>query len=195
MTDPSLCVAAAIAAVLADRSFLKWRLGSRPEIEPLERPGSLVPSLIMVPGMVILGAISSGLLSVFGGGPFHTKSLAAAAFAATVLACAIAGEMVWAGNQPARRNRAFSRAAVIALMLGLSSLPFYREGIPGSIASFVISGIALSLSYAVITIFYNGIARKITLESKPGVRVPVAQDLCSAGLLALVIIGILKTFQ
>jgi Na+-translocating ferredoxin:NAD+ oxidoreductase RnfA subunit len=195
MTDPSLCAAAALTAVLADRSFLKWRLGSRSEIEPFERLGPLVPVLAAASVMVILGALSAGLLSVYSMGPLHARFLAAAAFAATVLACALAGEILWTDGRPAQRNRAFSRAAVIALVLGLSSLPFYREDTPGSIATFVISGIEISLAYALMAIFYNGISQKISSERKPRGQVPVAQELCSAGLLALVIIGILKTFQ
>ena len=88
MIDPSFYVATAIAAVLADRAFLVCRLGNRVGVETSARLGRVIPSLMMVPLFVTIGAAVAGLLSVYVLEPFKAGYLAAPAYAIAVLACA-----------------------------------------------------------------------------------------------------------
>jgi Na+-translocating ferredoxin:NAD+ oxidoreductase RnfA subunit len=194
MIDETLCVVSAIAAVLVDRSFLAPRLDDSASAGPSANPSRLLP-MLGVPLLMTAGAIVTGLLSAFVFSPLHAAYLAPPAFAATVIACALSGGMRSSGTPAARRNRALNRAAVIALLLGLPSLPFYREGAAVSFAVFVLAGVAIGLGYAVMVIFYDGIREKIAGGGRTGARPPLSRELCIAGLLALVFIGILKTFH
>jgi Na+-translocating ferredoxin:NAD+ oxidoreductase RnfA subunit len=196
MIDPSFYVATAIAAVLADRAFLVCRLGNRVGVETSARLGRVIPSLMMVPLFVTIGAAVAGLLSVYVLEPFKAGYLAAPAYAIAVLACAVAGETLFSSDAlAANMNRALIRAAAIALFLGLPSLPFYRGGTMAGCAVLAGCGAGIGAGYAVMAVLYNGIREKIASGREAETRTSPARDLCIAGLLALVFTGILKTFH
>lgn len=196
MIDPSFHVAVVITAVLADRFFLGSRRGDGSGVERSPRLGRVVPGLAMVPLFVILGAVVASLLSVYVLAPFKAVYLASAAYAVTVLACAVAGDALFSSDaRAAHLNRAFVRAAVIALLLGLPSLRFYREGTLTGCAIVAGCGAGIGAGYAVMSVLYNGIREKIASGGEATIRLSLARDLCIAGLLALVCTGILKTFK
>ena len=187
---------AALIAVLADRFVLDRCFGRRCMPTMLDRT---FPEAGIVPVLLTGGAAAAWVIAALVLNPLRAAYCYAPVLVAVILLLATGGEAVLERWRPFEMlNRVFGRAAVISSMLGLLVIVPAAGHHAVSFSQSAAAGILTGTVFVIISLLYSGIREKAGLTCQTRLTgtgrgsEAFAKELVAAGLLALVLAGVLN---